>query len=373
MEWSLLRCLLGCLRLAPDYREGAIVVKVSGVSGLILVLIFWGSAVTVAAEMPFRIPGGLLPAEPIIPDGVPAKYRDRLPLPGYWNWTDVRSVDWITPVKNQMGCGSCAAFAACGAVEAMMNLRAGNPDLDRDYSEQHLFSCSGGVCAEGLYMGDAFDYFRDYGVPDEDCFPYTASDQPCSNTCADWLNRVLRLDSWSLMWTWSPDIDTLKQAVWWQPIAVYMEVYADFSSYSGGIYKYDGTSAFRGGHFVVIVGWDDLNSCWICKNSWGTGWGEDGFFRINYGETSIGTWAMDPDWSDPVAIRDGDVDGNGMITAGDAQMAFQTVLGLIPLTAHESLRADCNGDNTLTAADAQGIFSKALGLGTCAGGEALNH
>ncbi|MCD4654801.1 C1 family peptidase, partial [bacterium] len=61
---------------------------------------------------------------------------------------------------------------------------------------------------------------------------------------------------------------------------VYLEIYSDFSGYTGGIYKYDNISGFVGGHFVVIVGWDDSLDCWICKNSWGAGWGENGYFRI---------------------------------------------------------------------------------------------
>ena len=51
------------------------------------------------------------------------------------------------------------------------------------------------------------------------------------------------------------------------------------------------------GHFVVIIGWNDADDCWICKNSWGPDWGEDGYFRIKRGEVSIGTWAMVPDYT----------------------------------------------------------------------------
>jgi hypothetical protein len=43
-----------------------------------------------------------------------------------------------------------------------------------------------------------------------------------------------------------------------------------------------------------VVGYDDDHGCWICKNSWGTGWGEGGFFRIAYGQCGIDAqmWAI---------------------------------------------------------------------------------
>ena len=42
-----------------------------------------------------------------------------------------------------------------------------------------------------------------------------------------------------------------------------------------------------GGHVVLIVGYDDNQSCWICKNSWAPRGGGDGFFRIGYGQCGI--------------------------------------------------------------------------------------
>ena len=59
-----------------------------------------------------------------------------------------------------------------------------------------------------------------------------------------------------------------------------------------------------GNHFVTLVGWDDnypkenfkiappKNGAWICKNSWGTEWGENGFFYVSYYDT---TFALGPD------------------------------------------------------------------------------
>ena len=44
-----------------------------------------------------------------------------------------------------------------------------------------------------------------------------------------------------------------------------------------------------GDHAICVVGFDDANGCWICKNSWGPGWGESGWFKIGYGECGMGS------------------------------------------------------------------------------------
>lgn len=45
-------------------------------------------------------------------------------------------------------------------------------------------------------------------------------------------------------------------------------------------------------HAVVLVGWDDnigTNGAWIIKNSWGSGWGEEGYMYIGYGISKMGS------------------------------------------------------------------------------------
>jgi hypothetical protein len=66
-----------------------------------------------------------------------------------------------------------------------------------------------------------------------------------------------------------------------------MEVYTDFYYYTGGVYEH-ASGDQEGGHAVLLVGYDDRESCFIVKNSWGEGWGESGFFRIGYSQLRPG-------------------------------------------------------------------------------------
>jgi hypothetical protein len=77
----------------------------------------------------------------------------------------------------------------------------------------------------------------------------------------------------------------VKQALQNGPLIASMTVYEDFMYYTGGVYKHV-TGDVAGGHAVSIVGWSDADQAWIVRNSWGTGWGEAGYFRIAWGDDS---------------------------------------------------------------------------------------
>jgi hypothetical protein len=87
------------------------------------------------------------------------------------------------------------------------------------------------------------------------------------------------------------------------PLVAFLEVSTDLFGYGSGVYERPSTpgAGAEGGHYVLVVGYDDAQGCWIVKNSWGTGWGEDGFACIGYGEceidrhAKIGVRGTDPD------------------------------------------------------------------------------
>ena len=205
--------------------------------------------------------------------------------PPSWDW---RTYGIMTPVKNQGACGACVAFACNGAFEAIIKWKTG---VTVDLSEAHLFFCSGGTCDEGMYVRTALNYLETYGTPDEDCFPYDGAlygtDLSCSDTCDDWQQRAYKIDEWDGV----TGATNIKNAlVNYGPLIVTYAVYTDFDDYWADpsawpdqvYYHYYGT--LRGYHAVVLVGYDDAGGYWICKNSWGTSGGINGYFKIKYGE-----------------------------------------------------------------------------------------
>ncbi|MGB6680558.1 MAG: C1 family peptidase, partial [Candidatus Bathyarchaeia archaeon] len=206
----------------------------------------------------------------------------RDPLPDYLDWRDVGGIDWTTAIRNQGGCGSCVAFSAIGTFEANLQIDANDPDWDIDLSEQLLFSCGGGDCTIGWYISSALNYLKDYGTAAESYFPYQASDLSCPDS-SGWPKYTIA------SWNWvTNNVTAIQTYLQDGPVVAAMDVYDDFFSYSGGIYQHT-SGGYAGGHAITIVGYNNTEGYWIAKNSWDTWWGENGWFKIAFGECNIET------------------------------------------------------------------------------------
>ena len=206
--------------------------------------------------------------------------------PPSFDWRNHGGQNFVTPIRDQGACGSCVAFGTTAAVESAVRIQRNDANAPVDLSEASLFYCIGGAegrnCSNGWWPANALIGYQIVGVPDEACFPYSPGDQPCTQ-CADWNTRVTKITGFHPL---SALVDIKAWVSSHGPTSACMTVYDDFFSYASGVYHHVAGNIV-GGHCVCIVGYDDPTGCWICKNSWGTGWGESGFFQIAYGECGI--------------------------------------------------------------------------------------
>ncbi len=209
--------------------------------------------------------------------------------PSAIDWRNVGGYNYVTSVKDQGSCGSCVAFGTASTMESAERILAGipvngvSPNAIQDLSEAQLFYCgTTNACNIGWYVGSALSFATNPGVVPESCFPYTAGNQAC-NPCSNWQSQVTQLN----LSHWISNVADMKTWLATRgPLIACFSVYADFYSYSGGVYTHT-SGALEGGHCVSCIGYSDSLGAWLCKNSWGTGWGMNGYFWIAYGQCGI--------------------------------------------------------------------------------------
>jgi len=219
------------------------------------------------------------------------------------------SVDWrkkgvVTPVKDQGMCGGCWSFSAAETTESAVAIATGKL---LTFSEQELIdcapnpnSCGGTGGCNGATQEIGFQYYVDAGVTTEADYPYTASTGSCNRQK---IHPVANITGYVFLPpnNYSAIMNVIANV---GPVAISADA-EPWQFYDSGVFSSDcGTDV---DHAIQLVGYGtDATSkldYYLVRNSWGAGWGEDGYIRVaRYGSSPQG----EPCGTDPTP---GDGDG----------------------------------------------------------------
>lgn len=203
---------------------------------------------------------------------------------------DLRTQGLLTPVKSQGSCGCCWTFASMSSIESSW-LKTGYGTFD--LSEQNVRTCHGftldsidGTCTGGNPKKTAAYLSRRDGPVLESQSPYNTSS---TETCDSSFTPVSYVGELRLV-PGTPDV--LKQAILdYGALYTNMMYSSTYLNQTNNTYYYSGTDATN--HAVTMAGWDDTKvtaggtGAWIIKNSYGTSWGQNGYFYVSYNDSKI--------------------------------------------------------------------------------------
>ena len=199
-----------------------------------------------------------------------------------WGWP------WIASIRDQGGSEACWVFSAVALVEAMVRIEhCAWPWL----SEGDVHKGMGAKCCDCGFAWQALDWIKNNGAADPGCYAWPVTSAGCGgcgqsggapyDTIAytptkDRNGRSVKIPAYT------PLGSVADQKTWLDtpgPIITSFEIWADFLTYGTGVYHKQtmirqAPNTKVGGHYMLVVGYDDAQGCWIVKNSWGTLWGQ---------------------------------------------------------------------------------------------------
>ncbi len=208
------------------------------------------------------------------------------------------SLDMPVP-GNQGGEGSCTGWAVGYGATSFLKKKATNASaytttanmLSPEYLYNQTKAGGVGNCGSGAFISTVLSFAQSTGICTWDLMPYSASNG-CDNMPGATENANAaqnKINGYSLIWasyqSYTPAsmIAAIKNSVYTnKPVVIGMDIYQNFQSL-GANQVYAGISGpYKGGHCVVITGWDDNLQAFKILNSWGTGWSTGGFGYISY-------------------------------------------------------------------------------------------
>jgi len=188
-----------------------------------------------------------------------------------------------TPIKDQGQCGSCWAFATTENIESVWAIAGGSAPLT-PLAPQEIVDCDSGE--QGCNGGDPSQAYpwvaQEGGMDTEASYPYTAESGTCNFNPA---NVAAKISGANNAFGGSESQMAANLAAT-APFSIIVDA-SSWQYYTGGILPASQCGSSLD-HAVIAAGYDLNNQFWNVRNSWGTGWGENGYIRLQFGANTCG-------------------------------------------------------------------------------------
>ncbi|CAL8103504.1 unnamed protein product [Calicophoron daubneyi] len=234
-------------------------------------------------------------------------YDENIQIPEEFDARDI----WIHcnsvyTIWNQGSCGSCWAVASASVMSDRYCIRN---ETNVMLSAYDVMSCCkncypSGPC-NGGYPIKAFEHWNTVGVVTGGpkscagctCYRYSGDNLfKCDHKCRAGFRRSYdsEITHGRPAKYLKNDVEAIQLEIMFNgPVVATFAVYSDFGSQGRGVYIHR-SGTFKGYHAVRVIGWgvhrywDKLTPYWLVANSWGSNWGDGGYFRILRGSNHCG-------------------------------------------------------------------------------------